>query len=104
MVQKFQQKWGPSLTPFEVELQAVSFVLALLHREIGGPTIERTSRRLNREIIPIVKRVNLYILFHPLTDRIHKAECTRLYSHRKKFSEGAPVFCANKGRYGVCDV
>jgi hypothetical protein len=69
-----------------------SLLLAIWHREVGWPTIDRRTRRFKREQQPLLKKFKLLVLFNAITEWIDTTHLVRLWTHEKSLSAGMSPF------------
>jgi phosphatidylserine decarboxylase len=69
-----------------------SLLLAIWHREVGWPTIDRRTRQFKREQQPLLKKLKLLVLFNPITEWIDTTHVMRLWTHEKSLSAGISPF------------
>lgn len=74
----------------------ISLVLAICHREVGWPTIDRRTKQFKREQQPLWKNFKLLILFNPITEWIDKTQVVRLWTHEKSLSAGVTLCRCNR--------
>jgi len=58
------------------------------HRQVGWKSLNRKTGELQREQIPILKKLKLLLLFNPLTEWIDTTHAMRMYIHRESVEQG----------------